>query len=119
MISEKEVQLISLIVCCVVSSCSSPQVKIKEMMLIMGFRPKLFWLGWLLTAFAFALPMLLLTIIVGSFTFWRAVSAAFYIFTVFGFVLAGVTFCFVMYSAFNKAIYGSCAARVLAVCVFR
>ena len=79
------------------------------MMFIMGFHPKLFWLGWLLSALIFALPMTLLTIIVGAFTFWRTVSAALYIFTVFGFVLAGITFCFVMYSVFNKAIYGACA----------
>ena len=75
----------------------------------MGFHPKLFWLGWLLSALIFALPMTLLTIIVGAFTFWRTVSAALYVFTVFGFVLAGITFCFVMYSVFNKAIYGACA----------
>ncbi len=73
----------------------------------MGFHPKLFWLGWLLSAFVFALPMSLLTIIVGAFTFWRTVSAVFYVFTVIGFVLAGITFCFMLYSVFNKAIYGA------------
>ena len=72
----------------------------------MGFHPKLFWLGWLLSAFVFALPMSLLTIIVGAFTFWRTVSAVFYVFTVIGFVFAGITFCFMLYSVFNKAIYG-------------
>ena len=87
------------------------QVKIKELMFIMGFRPKLFWLGWLLSALIFALPMTLLTIIVGAFTFWRTVSAVFYVFTVIGFVLAGITFCFMMYSLFNKAIYGVYFAR--------
>ncbi len=75
----------------------------------MGFHPKLFWLGWLLSALVFALPMSLLTIIVGAFTFWRTVSAAFYVFTVIGFVLAGITFCFMLYSVFNKAIYGEVA----------
>jgi hypothetical protein len=84
------------------------QVKIKELMLIMGFRPKLFWLGWALSAFVFALPMSILTMVVGAFTFWRHVSAVFYVFTVLGFVFAGITFCFMMYSVFNKAIYGSC-----------
>lgn len=75
-------------------------------MFIMGFHPKLFWLGWLLSAFVFALPMSLLTIIVGAFTFWRTVSAVLYVFTVIGFVFAGITFCFMLYSVFNKAIYG-------------
>ena len=78
------------------------------MMFIMGFRPKFFWLGWLLSALAFALPMTVLTIVVGAFTFWRTVSAVFYVFTVIGFLLAGITFCFMLYSMFNKAIYGSC-----------
>jgi len=76
-------------------------------MLIMGFHPKLFWLGWALSAFVFAIPMTVLTIVVGAFTFWRDVAAAFYVFTVFGFVFAGITFCFLMYSMFNKAIYGA------------
>ena len=106
MISEKEVAYIAATALCITHPQISLQVKIKEMMFIMGFQPKLFWLGWLLSAFLFALPMSLLTIIVGAFTFWRTVSAAFYVVTVFGFVLAGTTFCFVMYSAFNKAIYG-------------
>ena len=77
------------------------------MMFIMGFRPKFFWLGWLFSALVFALPMTVLTIVVGAFTFWRTVSAVFYVFTVIGFLFAGITFCFMLYSMFNKAIYGS------------
>ena len=50
------------------------QVKIKEMMFIMGFRPKFFWLGCLFSALVFALPMTVLTIVVGAFTFWRTVT---------------------------------------------
>ena len=79
MISEKEV--CPKIRFCDVTFLSDAviQVKIKELMFIMGFRPKLFWLGWLLSALIFALPMTLLTIIVGAFTFWRTVSAVFYV----------------------------------------
>jgi hypothetical protein len=106
MISEKEVGPNLWFYDVTVISDDISQVKIKELMFIMGFRPKLFWLGWLLSALIFALPMAVLTIIVGAFTFWRTVSAVFYVFTVIGFVLAGITFCFMMYSLFNKAIYG-------------
>ena len=55
--------------------------------------------------------MTVLTLIVGAFTFWRTVSAVFYVFTIVGFVLAGITFCFMLYSMFNKAIYGACMGR--------
>ena len=106
MISEKEVGPNLWFYDVTVISDAIGQVKIKELMFIMGFRPKLFWLGWLLSALIFALPMAVLTIIVGAFTFWRTVSAVFYVFTVIGFVLAGITFCFMMYSLFNTAIYG-------------
>jgi len=83
------------------------QTRIKEVMFIMGFKQRLFWIGWATVAVCSGLLVCAVMTIGGKMVFWSQASIVWIVAVVIGMMLACITFSFLCYTVMSKASSGT------------